>query len=93
MTVKQLKSECREKGLRVSGTKNELLERLESPTSNDVVSKNNSVNVTVGLGWGDERSVVVGNLIQKGFATYRYYSCDVFYYEVNKEKWAEILKN
>ena len=92
MTVKQLKDECREKGLKVSGTKKELLKRLENPSTKDVITSKNSDYAIIGLGWGDDRKTLVGNLIQKGLASFRYYSCDMFYYEVHKEKWTEILQ-
>ena len=36
MTVKELKKQCREKGLKVSGTKKELMDRLNCPQPKDL---------------------------------------------------------
>ena len=94
MTVKELKETCKEKGLKVSGNKSTLINRLKSPTTKDMRVSNNKDRVTIGIGWGEnDKSQQVGQLIQKGFATRLYYSCDIFYYEVDSEKWSEIIKN
>jgi len=38
MTVKELKEKCREQGLKVSGTKQQLIDRLKSPDTDDVMT-------------------------------------------------------
>jgi|TARA_R110000787_G_scaffold114511_4_gene224249 hypothetical protein len=94
MTLKELKENCKEKGLKVSGTKRILIKRLNSPNVKDMALSKNKNKVVVGVGWGEnDKSNQLGQLIQKGFATRLYYSCDVFYYEVDGEKWSEIIKN
>tara|TARA_R100000900_G_C3303223_1_gene158196 strand:- start:423 stop:704 length:282 start_codon:yes stop_codon:yes gene_type:complete len=93
MTVKELKDKCREQGLKVSGTKKQLIERLESPESEDVMTKPNSNKVIVGFALKDPNKIKLNPLLLKGFAQFRYYSCDKWYYEINKEKWAEVLKS
>ncbi len=93
MTVKELKDKCREQGLKVSGTKKQLIERLESPESEDVMTKPNSNKVIVGFTLKDPNKIKLNPLLLKGFAKFRYYSCDKWYYEINKEKWAEVLKS
>lgn len=93
MTVKELKENCKEKGLKVSGTKAILIKRLESPRVKDMTLSKNKDKVVIGIGWGEnDKSQQLGQLIQKGFATRLYYSCDVFYYEVDSEKWSQIIK-
>ena len=93
MTVKELKEKCREQGLKVSGTKQQLIERLESPDSDDVVANPNSNKVTVGFALKDPNKVKLNPLLLKGFAKFIYYSCDKWYYEIDKKKWAEVLKS
>lgn len=90
ITVKELKDKCREKGLKVSGTKKELIERLSKPTSDDFTTRTPSIT-RVSLGWGDPNSKKMSILVEKGFATFVCYATDNFVYDVNKEKWAEIL--
>mgnify|MGYP003640565644 CR=1 FL=1 len=93
MTLKELKENCKEKGLKVSGTKVILLKRLKSPSIKDMTLSKNKDKVVIGVGWGEnDKSNQLGQLIQKGFATRLYYSCDVFYYEVDSEKWSQIIK-
>ena len=93
MTVKELKEKCKEKGLKVSGTKKQLIERLESPDSGDVMTVPNSNKVIVGFAIKDPNKIKLHPLLLKGFAQFKYYSCDKWYYEVDKEKWAEVLKS
>ena len=94
MTVKELKENCKEKGLKVSGNKSVLIKRLNSPTTKDMITTKDKDRVTVGIGWGENnKSYQLGQLIQKGLAVRLYYSCDIFYYEVDKKKWSEIIKN
>jgi hypothetical protein len=90
MTVKELKEKCRKKGLKVSGTKKELQERLKSPQSTDLVNVTSEM-VRVSLTWGDPRAKLVSQLIEKKFAKFICYATDNFIYEIKKEKWAEIL--
>ena len=94
MTVKELKENCKEKGLKVSGNKSVLIKRLKSPTTKDMSDSKDKDKVTVGIGWGEnDKSTQLGQLIQKGFASRLHYSCDIFYYKVDKKKWSEIMKN
>ena len=93
MTVKELKEKCREQGLKVSGTKQQLIDRLKSPDTDDVMTIANSNKVIVGFALKDPNKVKLNPLLLKGFANFKYYSCDKWYYEVNKEKWAETLKS
>tara|TARA_B100002019_G_scaffold291071_1_gene310233 strand:+ start:353 stop:634 length:282 start_codon:yes stop_codon:yes gene_type:complete len=93
MTVKELKEKCREQGLKVSGTKQQLIDRLKNPDTNDVVNTPNSNKVIVGLGLKDPNRTKLNPLLLKGFATFKYYSCDKWYYEIDKKKWAETLKS
>ena len=81
MTVKELKEKCREQGLKVSGTKQQLIDRLKNPDTNDVVNTPNSNKVIVGLGLKDPNRTKLNPLLLKGFATFKYYSCDKWYYE------------
>jgi|10_taG_2_1085330.scaffolds.fasta_scaffold00261_19 hypothetical protein len=90
MTLKQLKEKCREKGLKVSGNKQELTDRLLSPKSPDFTNQKAST-VRVGLGWGDSNAKKMSHLVEKGFAKFTCYATDNFIYEVNKDKWAQIL--
>ena len=90
MTVQKLKEKCKEKGLKVSGTKKQLIERLQSPTSSDLVSPKLET-VQVGLSWGDSRAKDVSRLIEKNSAKLMCYTTDKFIYEIKKDKWAEIL--
>lgn len=90
MTVKKLREECREKGLKVSGTKKELLDRLGNPQSKDL-GGTKLETVQVSLSWGDSRAKLVSQLIEKKFAKFVCYATDNFIYEIKKEKWAEIL--
>ena len=90
MTVKELKKQCREKGLKVSGTKKELMDRLNCPQPKDL-SNSDEKMVRVYLKWGDSRSKAVSHLIEKKFAKRVCYATDHFVYDINKEKWAEIL--
>jgi len=92
MTVKELKDECRKNGLKVSGTKSELIERLKNPSKKDIGS-DKPQTVMISLGWDDERSKSMSFLIEKKFARFAYYATDTFVYEVDKEKWAEVLSN
>jgi hypothetical protein len=95
MTVKELKEECREKGLRISGTKKELIDRLKDPTTDDITpTKQSNGYVTIGIEMVDSKKLrpQIGSLVMKGFATFAYYSFDKHYYHVNKEKWYELLK-
>ena len=95
MTVKELKEKCKEKGLKVSGTKAILIKRLKSPNVQDMAPNSKDKDkVVIGIGWGEnDKSHQLGQLIQKGLATRLYYSCDTFYYEVDSEKWSEIIKS
>ena len=93
MTVKELKEKCREQGLKVTGTKKQLIERLENPDTNDVVTNPNSTKVTIGFDIKDPNKLKLHPLLLKGFAKFIYYSCDKWYYEIDKEKWAEVLKS
>ena len=92
MTVKKLKDECRKNGLKVSGTKAELIARLKNPTKNDT-GNSQPKTVRVSIGGGDKRSKVMSSLVEKNFASLLYYSTDNFIYEVNKEKWVDVLSN
>ena len=91
MTVKQLKDKCKELGLRVSGNKSILIKRIENPTKEDISKKDEWV--MVGLGWGDEKTKAVSNLVEKGFASFNHYATDKFFYKIKKEKWRELLFN
>lgn len=93
MTVKELKEKCRELGLKVSGTKQQLIERLNNPDSEDVVALPNSTKVIVGFDIKDPNRIKLNPLLIKGFAHFKYYSCDKWYYEIHKDKWAEALKS
>jgi len=93
MTVKELKEKCREQGLKVSGTKQQLIDRLKSPDTDDVMTLPNTNKVIVGFTLKDPNKIKLNPLLLKGFAHFKYYSCDKWYYEVNKEKWAEALKS
>tara|TARA_R110002051_G_scaffold246323_5_gene305929 strand:+ start:1198 stop:1479 length:282 start_codon:yes stop_codon:yes gene_type:complete len=93
MTVKELKEKCREQGLKVTGTKKQLIERLENPDTNDIVTNPNSTKVTVGFNVNDPKKVKLNPLLLKGFAYFIYYSCDKWYYEIDKEKWTEVFKS
>ena len=90
MTVKELKEKCREQGLKVSGTKQQLIDRLKNPDTNDVVNTPNSNKVIVGLGLKDPNRTKLNPLLLKGFATFKYYSCDKWYYEIDKKKWSAL---
>ena len=92
MTLKELKSKCREKGLKVSGTKKDLMERLNSPSPQDL-SSSNETTVRVYLKWGDSRSKAVSHLVEKKFAKFVCYATDHFVYDIKKENWTEILNN
>ena len=92
MTVKKLKEKCKKNGLKVSGTKSELIARLKSPTKNDV-GNSRPKTMRVSIGWGDKRAKVMSSLVEKKFARLLYYSTDNFIYEVNKEKWVDVLSN
>ena len=92
MLVKELKNLCRQKELKVSGTKAQLIHRLLNPTETDLPPKKTNKYITVSLGWGDEKAPLVGQLISKGFGESLYYSDDKFYYKVLDEKWGEVLK-
>jgi len=92
MTVKKLKEECRKSGLKVSGTKAQLIARLNNPTKSDM-GNSKPTTVRVGLGWGDERAKAMSTLVEKKFAFFVCYATDTFVYDVNKEKWADILSN
>jgi NAD/NADP transhydrogenase alpha subunit len=92
MTVRELKEECRKNGLKVSGTKSELIARLKNPSKEDIGNVKPKT-VMVSLGWGDERSKSMSSLVEKKFARFVYYATDTFVYEVDKEKWAEVLSN
>lgn len=93
MTVKELKEKCRERGLKVSGTKQQLIDRLNNPDKNDVTTVSKDGLVIVGFDVDDPNREKLFPLLPKGFAKYIYYSCDKYYYEINKEKWAEVLKS
>jgi hypothetical protein len=93
MTVKELKEKCKEKGLKVSGTKKQLIERLESPDSMDITTNPGSTKVTVGFKLKDPKRSKINPLLLKGFAKLVYYSCDKWYYEVDKKMWADIIKS
>ena len=64
--LKELKENCKEKGLKVSGTKAVLLKRLKSPSVKDMTLSKNKDKVVVGVGWGEtDKSNQLGQLIQK----------------------------
>ena len=92
MTVKTLKEKCRKNGLKVSGTKQELINRLQNPTKNDIAATPAKM-IRISLGWNDDRRQKISSLIEKGFAKLLCYATDNFVYEVNKEKWTQILSN
>jgi len=92
MLVKELKNLCREKGLKVSGTKAQLIHRLLNPEESDLPTKKTTKYITVSVGWGDEKAPLIGQLINKGFGESLYYGNDKFYYKVLAEKWVEVLK-
>jgi hypothetical protein len=92
MLVKELKKLCQEKGLKVSGTKTQLINRLMNPVKTDLPHRKTSKYTTISLGWGDDRSPLVGQLVNKGFAESLCYANDKFYYKVVSEKWVELLQ-
>jgi len=92
MTLQKLKEKCRKNGLKVSGNKAQLIARLKNPTKNDI-GNTKPKTVRVSLGWGDERAKIMSSLIEKKFARLLCYATDNFIYEVNKEKWVDILSN
>jgi len=49
MTIKELKEKCREQGLKVSGTKKQLVERLANPDSMDITTNPGSNKVIIGF--------------------------------------------
>lgn len=92
MTVKELKEKCKERGLKISGTKNELIERLKNPSTDDVSTKNTSKTILVGFKMDDEsKKTNLYPLLLKGFAKSSHYSCGKNYYIVDREKWAETV--
>jgi len=92
MTVKELKKLCREKGLKVSGTKGKLITRLMNPAKSDLPNRKTNKYTTISVGWSDERRLLIGQLINKGFGESLYYANDKFYYKIVSEKWVELLK-
>jgi hypothetical protein len=93
MTIKELKEKCREQGLKVSGTKKQLVERLANPDSMDITTNPGSNKVIIGFDVKDPNKLKLHPLLLKGFAKFIYYSCDKWYYEIDKEKWTEVLKS
>lgn len=92
MTVKGLKSLCKEKGLKVSGTKPQLINRLMNPIKSDLPNKKTNKYTTISIGWGDDKAPLIGQLINKGFGESLYFANDKFYYKIVSEKWVELLK-
>jgi len=92
MTVKELKKLCKGKGLKVSGTKAQLINRLMNPVKSDLPNRKTTKYTTIGVGWGDERIPLIGQLISKGFGESLYYANDKFYYKIVSEKWVQHLK-
>jgi hypothetical protein len=92
MIVKELKKLCKEKGLKISGTKAQLINRLMNPVKSDLPNRKTTKYTTISVGWGDERSPAIGQLVNKGFAESLCYANDKFYYKVVSEKWVELLQ-
>ena len=92
MTVKELKNLCKEKGLKISGTKVQLINRLMNPVKSDLPKRKTNKYTTIIVGWGDDRRFLIGQLINKGFGESLYYANDKFYYKIVSEKWVELLK-
>ena len=92
MTVKELKKLCTEKGLKISGTKTQLINRLMNPAKSDLPNRKTNKYTTISVGWGDDRRPAIGQLINKGFGESLYYANDKFYYRIVSEKWVELLK-
>jgi len=92
MTLKELKEECRKNGLKVSGTKDELIERLKKPTEKDISTDTTKKFLTIGFRLGDPKKEKLKRLLVKGLAKFKYYSCDIYYYRVDKKSWVEVLK-
>ena len=92
MTVKKLKEKCKKNGLKISGTKSELIARLKKPTKSDT-GNTKPKTIRISLGWGNSNAKSMSSLVERGFARLLYYATDNFIYEVNKEKWVVILSN
>ena len=90
MTIKELRDECKNKGLKTTGTKEELSLRLKNPKKEDYT--NDTDRIRVNLGWGDPKKTLMSSLIEKGHAKFLCYATDIFTYEVDKEKWSEVNK-